>query len=125
MNQVLTCGADGMMYLWAINHDKIDKIQEYPHGDTQIYGCEVIDRRVYTAADDQLHLWDLEQNIKTSWSARKATDTAAYGGVRNPENKLFIFDIKTLDSNILAMVLTHSLMDILTHSLIHAYKGNQ
>ena len=114
-----------MMYLWAINQDKIDKIQEYSHGDTQIYGCEVIDQRVYTAADDQLYLWDLEQNNKTSWLVRKATDNAAYGGVRNPENQLFIFDIKTLNSNILAMVLSHSWIYSLTHSFTHAIKGYQ
>lgn len=104
--QVLTCGADGLMYLWAINQNKVDKIQEFSHGEAQIYGCEVIDQKVYTAADDQLFLWDLVQNNKTSWTVKKVYDNTAYGGVRNPENQLFIFDIKTLDPNILAMAIS-------------------
>jgi len=109
------------MYLWAINHDKIDKIHEFSHGDAQIYGCEVIDQRVYTAADDKLYLWDLLHNTNESRTVNKAFDHAAYGGVRNPDNQLFIFDVKTLDSNILAMVHFHSF----THSLTCSFTQRQ
>lgn len=89
------------------------------HGVAQIYACESFDvsndssSAFMTAADSSVYLWDLNsQNFKASdntsshvWtvsadsdsrSSSPSSDSGAqgYGGPRNPDNDIYIFDAK-------------------------------
>jgi hypothetical protein len=67
---VCTCGSDGNAIVWKADtanesSTKRSYTQAFvlPHGDSQIYACETLAcipaEHVMTAAEDQLHMWDL------------------------------------------------------------------
>lgn len=89
------------------------------HGAAQIYACESFDvsndssSAFMTAADSSVYLWDLNaQNFKASentsshvWTVSAESDSRSsspssdsggqgYGGPRNPDNDIYIFDAK-------------------------------
>lgn len=89
------------------------------HGVAQIYACESFDvsndssSAFMTAADSSVYLWDLNaQNFKASentsshvWTVGAESDSRSsspssdsggqgYGGPRNPDNDIYIFDAK-------------------------------
>jgi hypothetical protein len=89
------------------------------HGVAQIYACESFDvsndssSAFMTAADSSVYLWDLNaQNFKASenksshvWTVSAESDSRSsspssdsgaqgYGGPRNPDNDIYIFDAK-------------------------------
>jgi hypothetical protein len=89
------------------------------HGVAQIYACESFDvsndssSAFMTAADSSVYLWDLNtQNFKASenttshvWTVTAESDSRSsspssdsggqgYGGPRNPDNDIYIFDAK-------------------------------
>ena len=103
------------------------------HGVAQIYACECFDvnnegnSAFMTAADSSVYLWDLNAQIKANdnssshvWTVRADSDdttssspssdggTQGYGGPRNPDNEIYIFDAKINPhhQNIIALALS-------------------
>ena len=55
------------------------------------------DGKLLTAADDEVHIWDIENALQGSRGFRFEISESAdrsYGGDRNPDNKAFVFDAK-------------------------------
>lgn len=104
------------------------------HGVAQIYACECFDvnnegnSAFMTAADSSVYLWDLNAQIKANdnssshvWTVMADSDdttpstspssgsgTQGYGGPRNPDNEIYIFDAKINPhhQNIIALALS-------------------
>lgn len=99
---VYTCGADGKVYIWDCN-DKCDKIQTLDHGDRQIYGFEQLKSQEnvgITAADELVCLWDInEGKVLSSFGFGQDTSSVGYGGPRNPDLLVYVFDLKVSPTN--------------------------
>jgi hypothetical protein len=79
----------------------MEKVHVLQHGDeAQIYVCETTDagNELLTAADDYMVLWDLSTMERKYEQVFYALDDSAgqpsFGGHRNPENQVFVFDAK-------------------------------
>ena len=99
---ICTAGANGQAIIWAYNSDvnTYDNVCTLSHSD-QIYTCEVLQNGILmTAADDEVHLWDLHAEHKISKgykfeSTLKQCDISdTFGGIRNPDKKAYVFDAK-------------------------------
>lgn len=106
-HRVVTCGSDGRAVIWA-DHDGDFSFKQtalLAHEAEQIYSCELIpnhESSLLTAADECLYIWDVEKRIDaplTRVSMSCASSSQPFGGLRNPENKAFIFDSKFAPSN--------------------------
>ena len=109
---------------------RLKKEMTFAHGVAQIYACECFDVNnesscaFMTAADSSVYLWDLNAQIKandnssshvwtvsdTASSTSSSTDsgTQGYGGPRNPDNEIYVFDAKInpRQQNIIALALS-------------------
>lgn len=126
---VCCCCSNGNAVLWRNNTDdlltwSIGSIID--HDGSQIYACEPINNSKYlvTAADEKLYLWDIDSSIsvhKWSFLTDNLSSAESFGGsTRNPDNTVFIFDVKSAnsDNNILAVALsdgTTRLLDVRTY----------
>ena len=120
---ICTAGADGKAILWALDSNAGESFYvptfELNHKD-QIYSCEGLSNgRLLTAADDEVHIWDLEHAFKGSVGFRfeNIDDSASrvFGGERNPDNKAFVFDAKVnpMDESTIAVALSDGTLRII------------
>ena len=113
-----TSGSDGISKLWCRDIGSSQGLActlEFSHGDSQIYASEFVNNGVglLTAAENDIYIWSLEGG--SSQLPRRVTfDTyscqtdallgdnlsgssvnLSFGGPRNPDNKVFVFDAKS------------------------------
>lgn len=132
-SKICTCSADGTAILWGYDIATPEKIAyvplcTLPHGDAQIYACEIlqhassdgISNSIITAADDCLYQWNLEtysvintwrfsqSNVYINGNSESGADNEGlqYGGPRNPDNMIYIFDAKVATQNSVAVALS-------------------
>ena len=97
-----TCGSDGNAIIWKESQvdAKMNKLHVLKHGDeAQIYVCESVPERsdLVIAAENMLILWDLVALDRPSRTYHFNTihaNEVSFGGHRNPENNVFVFDAK-------------------------------
>ena len=101
-----------------VSHDKrrLKKQAMLSHGEAQIYACECLDvdsttsRMFMTAAESSVYLWDINESVSAKlsstpthiWTVNKNSsnsgdalgDDSGFGGPRNPQNQIYIFDAK-------------------------------
>ncbi len=106
--QIVTAGADGHARVWVSSSEEESSVKynftnvcDLYHGEDQIYACEAIDRgcsrtQFITAAGSDLCLWETDCNIGRELHRYKFNNDfrSSFGGPRNPQNDLFIFDTK-------------------------------
>lgn len=111
-NHVLTAGSDGNVKIWNCPKDQImlnqkgnsfksslSKTLDHKAQHAQIYVCEVNvlnSNIVLTAADSDAFVWDIEQGITISkyHYLSSLPESQSFGGTRNPQNEVYIFDAK-------------------------------
>ena len=106
-----------------VNQDKkcLRKQAMLSHGEAQIYACECLDvdnttsHMFMTAAESSVYLWDINESVSAKlsstpthiWTVNKNSsnchqknsgdahgDDGGFGGPRNPQNQIYIFDAK-------------------------------
>lgn len=121
-SSIASGGSDGKVVIWKRAEGaeglRFKKQVTLQHGNesSQVYSCEVSGGSVTTgtgngsgtnecgathmlvAADSQLYYWDMstfkDPRILTFKSLDNATQSTAFGGPRNPDNEVYIFDAK-------------------------------
>lgn len=100
-----TCGSDGNAVLWTSiqqegGGENFQRSHIFEHGkDAQIYVCEVSNQsqsEIVIAAENFLVVWDVSTLQQASLCTFGDTDDSgpSFGGHRNPENSVFVFDAK-------------------------------
>jgi WD40 repeat protein len=100
-----TAGSDGNAILWSSDSEfpsrKFKKMHVLEHGnESQIYVCEAKanNSELVTAADSMLVVWDLEKlqaaNVLSFTKLQSSDGDQAFGGPRNPDNEVYVFDAK-------------------------------
>ena len=126
-----TTGSDGNAVLWKNNIDsKLEKYHTFNHGEeAQIYVCETVDSDLLIAADDFMVFWDLHSlehkrvyTFRESGSA-DGNQGPSFGGHRNPDNQVFVFDAKLDPSS--ASIVGVALSDSTTRLLDTRSASNQ
>lgn len=108
-NRICTACSNGKLYLWSLIDEKYQIDNTFDHQGAQIYATEptVSDGTVViiTAADNVLYKWDIERsNFNTHWIIENLNANNEFGGPRNPNNDIFIFDAKfSTNSSIAAL----------------------
>jgi WD40 repeat protein len=121
-NVYCTGGSDGKVIVWMHSIEKqgdpprLCKIQTLNHRseESQIYACEPFNRdtQIVTAADNHLYLWDIETTNSNSnvlndsycvqsWNfgaLSAGNGASAFGGARNVDNEVYVFDAKVSPS---------------------------
>ena len=104
--RAVTCGSDGRAVIWSDHEDFCFKqTAQLAHNAEQIYSCELVPHHkssLLTAADECLYIWDLDKSVDeplTRISMISVPSSQPFGGLRNPENKAFIFDCKFAPNN--------------------------
>lgn len=133
------------------DHLQYSILYSFGHGDSQIYACEVIKNEsgkamtILTAADDCIHVWNLSQEhsetgspmssvrfpfvpideatASRSDSEGESDSGPAFGGPRNPDNKVYVFDAKSspVRGTVIAVALsdgTLRVIDIATSAVL-------
>lgn len=129
-HRICTSGSDGNAIIWRPSEDaaKLEREHVLEHGeDSQIYVCETSDERLLVAADDFMVLWDLEtleraQEFRfTDLAENNSGSTTAFGGHRNPDNQVFVFDAKfnPSDRSVVSVALSDSTTRIVDTRLDH------
>lgn len=124
---ICTCGADGNAIIWRYSGTSYEKLTNLPHGDSQIYACEVIQSsnnpndsptNLITAADNEVILWNLEHshvepqkwvfNAFNHLTECGSDNNGNFGGSRNPDNIAYVFDVKVpiQNSSIISVALS-------------------
>jgi hypothetical protein len=117
--RICTTGSDGIAVIWNASSDGTKLVKEHAlqHGaDSQLYVCETSGDELLVAADDFLVLWDLQRLERlqeftfTSIAEPEGPATTGFGGHRNPDNQVFVFDAKynPSSSNIISVALSDS-----------------
>lgn len=97
---IVTCGSNGRCIVWTpSSKNKYERKIELLHDADQLYVCELLPRearaQLLTAADELLYMWNLDSPAEPLCKCSfEATTDAAFGGPRNPDNKVYIFDAK-------------------------------
>lgn len=113
-----TCGSDGNAVLWTDQEGSgnMQRAHVFEHGkDAQIYVCEVSNQaqsNMMVAAENFLVVWDVNSLQQASLHTFGDTDDTgpSFGGHRNPENNVFVFDAKMnpVDNSIIGVALSDS-----------------
>lgn len=116
--RVCSCGSDGNAVLWTEQQDThaLQRAHVFEHGnDAQIYVCEVssqVQSNLVVAAENFLVVWDVNALQQASLHTFGDTDDSgpSFGGHRNPDNSVFVFDGKMnpVDNSIIGVALSDS-----------------
>ena len=109
---VVTCTADGVARIWTRPqpNQAYGITGRFDHSGGQIYACECLGSTpssLLTAADNVIYLWDLEQENRQHWAFDRE-GTCHFGGQRNPDDEVVVFDAKPApnQSDIIAIALS-------------------
>ena len=103
---VVSCGSNGKAIVWRMNEETsfYQQTLQLAHTTEQIYVCEAVlsspiamQAHLMTADEESVYIWNLDSPsfpLLTKSFASLSTSTQGFGGDRNPENKVFIFDCK-------------------------------
>lgn len=107
---VCTGGSDGNVILWSVDKgasgtSEVKKLHVLQHGaEAQMYVCETPSHEssdLIVAAENFLVVWDLDSlqqsrvfNFQELAAGRGEVQGPGFGGHRNPENNVFVFDAK-------------------------------
>jgi WD40 repeat protein len=124
---ICTSGSDGNAVLWSVEDcrdptAKVEKAHVFEHGEeAQIYVCETINTDLLIAADNFMVLWDLttlQQRRKYEFfdnADPSDPERPSFGGHRNPDNDVYVFDAKInpANSDIISVALSDSTTRVL------------
>lgn len=130
---VCTGGSDGNVILWSVDGSdsngstcEVKKLHVLQHGaEAQIYVCESSSSNssdLVVAAENFLVVWDLDSlqqsrvyNFRELASTNGEAQAPGFGGHRNPENNVFVFDGKLcpIQSQVIGVALSDSTIRIL------------
>ena len=136
-DMVCTAGSDGLVNVWQRFMDKsFRRTERLNHGsDSQIYSCQSLlttsckPSEIMTAADNKLFIWNIEKPSEptvyqfshiqhgnnSNSSNDKSTCPPVFGGQRNPDNLVFVFDAAANphEPEVVAMALSDSTIRLL------------
>jgi hypothetical protein len=101
---ICTAGADGNAIIWREEEEggsrKARKVQVLEHGaEAQLYACETMHKSsdLLVAADNRMFIWDLNtfQPSRVYQFNGRLSSSESFGGHRNPENEVYMFDAKS------------------------------
>jgi WD40 repeat protein len=124
---ICTSGSDGNAVLWKVVDcrdpaAKVERSHILEHGEeAQIYVCETVNTDLLVAADNFMVLWDLttlQQRRKYEFfdnADPSEPDRPSFGGHRNPDNDVYVFDAKInpANSDIISVALSDSTTRVL------------
>ncbi|KAJ1437268.1 WD40-repeat-containing domain protein [Ochromonadaceae sp. CCMP2298] len=101
---ICTAGADGNAVIWREEEEeggsrKARKVHVLEHGaESQIYVCETMQKcsDLLVAADNRMIVWDLHSfQASRIYQFNAEATQESFGGHRNPDNAVFVFDAKS------------------------------